>query len=711
MADFAEAKSHDLVLIVDDDRLIRCKMRDVLEQAGYEVAEAEDGNNCLVAFERLRPDIVLLDIIMPGLDGFAICAALRRLPSGMHTPILMTTGLDDVESINHAYQAGATNFITKPINWSNLAFQVSYMLRSGRLFDQLRRSEARLARSQQIARLGHWDWDLNSRELTCSAGVYRILGRESSPPLSYEAFLEAIYPEDQLLFVTTVNEAIATATHYSLEHRIVLPDGQLRYVHQQAEVCCDDTGRVCSLSGTIQDINERREAENRITQLAYHDNLTSLPNRYLLKDRLGQALKRAQRNGRMVATLFLDLDRFKRINDTLGHSIGDQLLKEVAGRLAESLRQTDTVAYLDINGAAITLARLGGDEFSILLGDLVRVQDVVKVARRILDIVSLPFMLGGHEVFVTASVGVSLYPMDGDNPDTLLKNADTALDFAKRQGRNNWQFYTESMNARALERLVLESNMLKALERQEFVLYYQPQLDLRSGAIIGMEGLARWQHPEQGLLYPAHFIPLADETGLIVPLVEWSIRTACRQSHVWQEAGLKPLRTAINLPSRHFMRQDLKETIARILDETGYDPCYLELEITEETIMQNEEQSIATLRQLKDMGVQISIDDFGTGYSSLSYLKRFPLDELKIDRSFLQGIPADQDNAAITRAIVAMAHSLKLRVVAEGVETMEQLAFLQEIGCDEMQGFLFSRAVPAEEFQLIMREGKGLRGL
>jgi diguanylate cyclase (GGDEF)-like protein/PAS domain S-box-containing protein len=699
-----------LVLVVDDDELIRQLVRENLEREGFSVAEAANGAQGLQLFAECAPDIVLLDIIMPGMNGYEVCKAIRSLPKGKHTPILMATGLDDVESIDRCYGAGATNFITKPISWAALNHHIKYMLRNSALYADLCRSEARLALAQKIARLGTWEWDMVNNTISWSDGAYDLLGVPHTT-LSYDDFLELIYPDDREVILTVLNDFITHGGLYTFEHRIVHANGGLRYLCQQGEVLVDDAGKAISLSGTIQDVTERRLAEEKIAALAFHDALTNLPNRYLLRDRLGQAIKQAQRNERLVAVMFLDLDRFKRINDTLGHSVGDQLLQEIGSRLSESVRTVDTVAHLAVDGGTITVARMGGDEFAVLVTELRRVQDVVKIARRIQETVSRPYWYGAHQLFATLSIGISLYPYDGQEVDVLLKNADSALHFAKSQGRNNWQFYTESMNAKALERLILESNLLRGLEQKEFVLYYQPLLDLETGRITGMEALARWQHPEQGLIYPNHFIPLAEETGLIVPFVDWTLRTACLANRKFEREGVKPVRLAVNLPSRQFMQKDLKQNIMRILDETGHSPELLELEITEGTIMQNEERSIGMLRQLKDLGITISIDDFGTGYSSLSYLKQFPLDTLKIDRAFLKDLPDDQDNASITMAIIAMAKSLRLRVIAEGVETYRQLEFLKNNGCDEMQGFLFSPAVPANDFLNMLRTGRSLDDL
>jgi diguanylate cyclase (GGDEF)-like protein len=453
------------------------------------------------------------------------------------------------------------------------------------------------------------------------------------------------------------------------------------------------------LERSIRYAIERKRAEERILRIAYYDSLTNLPNRVLFQDRLKQALAYAKRYKRNVAILFLDLDNFKRINDTLEHRLGDLLLKGVAERLANYLRRTDTIARQGINALDNTVARLGGDEFTILLTEINSLQDAAKVAQRILNILAQPFLLDRHEVFITASIGIAIYPSDGEDVDSLLKNADTAMYHAKDQGKNNFQFYKQSMGATAFERLNLENSLRKAMEREEFIVYYQPRMDIRAGKIIGTEALVRWKHPDKGLIPPAEFIPLAEETGIILPIDEWVLKTACEQNKAWQRLGFSRTRISVsmNLSGQQFRQENLIKVVAKVLDDSKLDPHYLELEITESVIMKNAETAVTMLHKLKDMGVQLSMDDFGTGYSSFSYLKRFPLDKVKIDRSFIKDISKKDQDAAIVKAIIAMAHTLKLRVIAEGVETEQQLAFLRKQGCDEMQGYLLSPPLPPEK--------------
>jgi diguanylate cyclase (GGDEF)-like protein len=434
-----------------------------------------------------------------------------------------------------------------------------------------------------------------------------------------------------------------------------------------------------------REIGERERAEERARVLAFHDALTGLPNRLLFNDRLRLALSQADRHHRKLAVLFVDLDRFKLINDSLGHSLGDILLRQVADRLITTVRHSDTVA------------RLGGDEFTLLLPELHGPEDAARTARKILRTIRKPFSLEGREVFATPSIGIAMFPEDGEDVDTLLKNADTAMYRAKDEGRDNFQLYTSAMNVHALKRLSLESGLRRALPNQELRLWYQPVVNLADGEIHGFEALLRWQHPRLGLVPPSEFVPVAEATGLIVPIGPWVLRTACEQVRAWQETSQRPLSVAVNLSARQFEQADLIAQIKRALDETGLPPESLELEIVESSAMRNAESAIKTLAQIKNTGVRIAIDDFGVGYSSLSYLRRLPIDTLKIDRSFVRDITIDPGDAAIVTAVVGLARTLKLRVVAEGVETREQLDFLRTHRCDRMQGFLMSAPLPPAE--------------
>ncbi|MBI3353086.1 MAG: EAL domain-containing protein [Nitrospirae bacterium] len=439
--------------------------------------------------------------------------------------------------------------------------------------------------------------------------------------------------------------------------------------------------------GLITDITERKLAEERLIHMANYDGLTNLPNRLLFADRLNQALLQAKRNRTLVAVLFLDLDQFKLINDTLGHPVGDRLLQAISKILVTG-RETDTVT------------RLGGDEFTIILTNISHATDAARVAEKILNLLSVQaFYIEGHEIFITASIGITLYPQDGEDMETLLKNADTAMYYSKERGRNSYQFYIADMNDSALERLDLETCLRRAVEKEELLLYYQPIVDLSSGQVVAAEALLRWRHPNRGLLLPEQFIYLVEETGLIIPIGEWVLKTASRQNQAWQKAGFKPIHVAVNISVYQFQAPKFMDSVKNVLKESELDPHNLELEVTESNLMQNVERTRLILHQLNQMGVKISVDDFGTGYSSLSYLKRLPIDTLKIDRSFILDINENPDDQAIATAIIAMAHSLKLKVIAEGVENHKQIEFLLSRRCDRAQGFLFSSPLTAKEFE------------
>jgi diguanylate cyclase (GGDEF)-like protein/PAS domain S-box-containing protein len=442
----------------------------------------------------------------------------------------------------------------------------------------------------------------------------------------------------------------------------------------------------------VVDLSQNRQAKEKLNHLAYHDALTDLPNQVLFKDRLKQAIALSRRSDQMQAVLLLNLDRFKTINDSLGYTAGDRLLQSVAQRLSSCVRESDTVA------------RFGGDEFAVLLTQIPRAQDAANVASAIKSALDQAFLFEEQEIFVSSSIGISLYPHDGRDTGALLKNAGAALDRSKSLGGNVYQFYTAGGTTRALKQLVLENNLRPGLERAEFVVQYQPQVDIHGFHLVGMEALVRWQHPSLGLLYPNEFVPLAEESGLIISLGDWVLRTACAQNKAWQDAGLAPLRLSVNFSARQFQQPTFITDVAHILQETNLDPRWLELELTESSIMKDPEAAIEKLHELKMMGIKVAVDDFGTGYSSLNYLKRFPIDTLKIDKTFVSDVCKDPHDTAIVRAIINLGHALDLTVIAEGVETKEQLQYLSALECDVVQGFLFSKALPATVFEELLIE-------
>ena len=695
-----------LILFADDDETVRLVTREALESSGFDVLEAGNGREALALFVKQHPDLVLLDVMMPEMDGFATCAAIRNQPVGEYTPVLMMTGQDDVKSIHKSYEVGATDFITKPVNFVLLRYRLQYMLRSRRILEELGTNEQRLETAQRIARLGNWEYEVQAGTLHISQEMVRIfdLPRHRAHA-SYEDLFSRVHPDDAERVQDSIDGVMKQRTPSSIEHRIVLEDGTERFIQQEIESTDGPSGETW-LIGTAQDVTERKNAERKIHYLAYYDELTGLPNRVFIREQLKHLIESAKRKNKLMAALSLDLDIFERINDTLGHDAGDTLLKGVARRLSKCVRAADRVGTESHRTPAETsvlrnwdmVARPSGDEFIILMTEIGRAEDAANLARRINEVLAEPFELHGNRLALTVSTGIAVYPRDGQDTEALLKNADAAMHHAKEQGGNNYQFYSSSIHASAQERLALEASLRQAIEREELELYYQPKIHMNTGRTVGMEALLRWRHPERGMIPPNMFIPLAEETGLITPLGDWVLRTACLQNKAWQDLGLARERIAVNVSSRQFKDRDFVKSVNEILAKTNLDPGCLELEITEGTLMHDTEANQRALTELNAIGVSIALDDFGTGYSSLSYLKRFPIDTLKIDRSFVKDVTTDTDSAAIVDAIIALSRSVDINLVAEGVETVEQYQYLQNKGCREMQGYYISRPLPATKY-------------
>ena len=557
----------------------------------------------------------------------------------------------------------------------------------------LRESEERFRIIFQNAGAGMGMIDPEGIYLEVNPVLCQYLGYSSSELVGRSVF-SVTHPED-LEKSRDWQRHVVQATKCSslVEKRYLRKDGETVWGHVSLAPFYDETGKLLYVVSIVQDITEQMRSKDEIRQLAFYDTLSGLPNRTLFFDRLEQTMARAARDGDMVALLFLDLDQFKRINDTLGHATGDRLLVDVARRLQKCVRGSDTVA------------RLGGDEFVIILSALRHQQDVAGAARHLLEVLADPYEFEGREVFCTASIGIALFPTDGTTTELLIKNADMAMYQAKDRGRNIYQFFSEQMNRQALERLEMETALRRALQRNELFLVYQPQLDLQSGRTTGVEALLRWRHPKDGLISPSRFIPLAEETGLIFAIGEWVLRTACAQAKAWQTAGFAPLTMAVNLSGHQLKQPNLIDMIESVLSSTGLDPQWLELELTESSIMVNAVSTIETLTDIKVRGIRLAVDDFGTGYSSLNYLKNFPIDRIKIAQDFVRDIPGDVDDCAIVKAVIALAETLNLRLIAEGVETREQVDFLFDHRCREMQGFYFARPLPADEFLAYLNAG------
>ena len=690
------------VLLVDDDEVNLLLTAIALRERGFAITEATSGERAIQILADWSPDVVVLDALMPGLDGFQTCRELRLLPGFESMPVLMLTGLDDDASITRAYEAGATDFFVKSTHWSLLAGRLRYLLRSSRTRQELERSKSKLARAQDLARMGSFDWHRGHGNPLFSVEGLRVFGLGPGDMPSMRALMRMVPGEERSGFMTILHEVIRHSSVLATDIPVTLPDARQRIIHVEAEPEFNEHGNLSGYTGIVQDVTDRRMAEDKIRHLANFDALTGLPNRRQLIWRTERALEHARRLNHPVGLLLIDLDRFKVINDTLGHGAGDELLMEVSRRLRSCVRHSDQVMESTVESMGSrshrtleAVGRLGGDEFVALLPEVSDESDAERVAARVLDVMREPIFVGGQECFVTASVGIAMFPRDGQTVADLMRNSDVAMYSVKAQGRNAALLYRPALAGKGREKLELESALHKAIERNELVLHYQPKIDVRGARMVGAEALMRWQRGG-ALVPPGDFIPLAEETGLIIPLSEWAIREAARQARIWQDSFGFNDSIAVNLPNRLFERTDLVEHIHQAVTSYGVPHHAIELEITETGLMKDLQNVIPTLHRLNEIGVEISIDDFGTGYSSLAYLTTLPISELKIDRSFVRDLGMTPQSSAVVTAIIALARSLGLRVVAEGVENMRQMEVLHRLGCGMMQGFLFSKALAPE---------------
>lgn len=666
---------------------MRCRLRNTALPAVMETTGPKLHQIRVIDGDGKRRATILLDVDMPHLDGFSVCKMIRDQEMSRKTPICIVTGLGDEKSVDRAYALGATDFISKPISWALLAHRVRYILRAS---DALTETRSLLSALPDVVFLLGEDGRVIDRPKEIDARVGT--GIEALKGLSFE---ELFSEEDIVQVRERVRLSLASEDWQIYEHFFV--GGQ---VHLETRFVARDRNTVLAI---VRDVTERKEAELQIYDLAFYDKLTRLPNRELFGKQLTETIRHSRKQGRNFAILFVDLDRFKRINDTLGHSIGDELLKAVAMRLRDCIRSDDQLARADQTGRAdIGLARFGGDEFVLSLHDIATEDTAATIASRIIDSRTRPFTGEGHQFVVTPSIGIALYPQDGENNDELLMHADAAMYKAKAAGRNNYKFYSDTMKVRSLHRLGLENELWQAINEENFEIYYQPKVDISSWSIVGAEALLRWKHSSRGWISPADFIPIAEETGLIIPLGRWVLQAACQQIGKWQHSLLSRIGVSVNISSPQLSADDLISIVKAAVSDAGIRADLLELEITESLMLRDSAATIAALSALKEFGVDLTIDDFGTGYSSLSYLKRLPIDRLKIDRSFVQDLHCDDNDAAICAAILAMAHALDLKVIAEGVELEEQMAFLRLHSCDQIQGFLFSKPLAAKDFEALV---------
>jgi diguanylate cyclase (GGDEF)-like protein len=682
------------VLIIDDDPAFTLLAAEILQQAGYDAGVASNSQEAIAAFERETPDLVLLDVELPGSNGFELCATLRLLSKGADVPIVMVTGHDDTVSISQAYQVGATDFIHKPVLWPTLPHRVGFILRARDNMLALQASEHKNRALLQALPDTLFIADAKGVLLDHIRGD----GKRSRRNLIGKK-LEEVLPSGVARAVRLCAKAENPEELSTYEFTVGRGKDQKSY---EARIRPQPNGTLLIVT---RNTTERRKARARIEYLAYYDILTGLPNRQLFIRQVGRAINDAKQSDQLVALLYLDLDRFKRINDNLGHGVGDALLQNVARKLEQSVRP---LAYSEApegrpthDGARV--ARLGGDEFVIMLTGISTEEQIVAVAEQIKLAMAEPLDCGGHRLVVTPSIGIALYPRDGTDIEDLLVKADMAMYQAKDLGRNSYSFFGHSMAVRSLGRLELENDLRAAFEKNEFQVFYQPKVELATGTIVGVEALMRWHHIKRGWIAPDIFIPVAEESGLIVPMGDWVIREACKQLKAWADEGLGSLTVAVNVSVQQLASVDFVESVFRALEEYGIAPSLLELEITESLLMRNIQDTSLCLKRFRAAGISLAIDDFGTGYSSLGYLRQFPVDALKIDRSFVKDLHTSSDDAAICAAIIAMARELKLKVVAEGVQNAEQLEFLRRHQCDQAQGYLISRAVPAIDLQALLR--------
>ncbi len=701
------------ILLVDDDPVVLRSLKDLLATRGYAPDSAIGGREAICRLDTDEYDLVLLDLHMPYVNGHDVMAHIKD--KKLRTSVIVVSGETSFEAARDACSKGAYDFLRKPYATDELIITIQNALNEKRLEQHNREMTSQLKESERLHRYlvntspdiiyildqhGHFTFINERIETLLGFDKTELIGKHYSMLVHHDDLEQAKYVFNE--------RRIGKRASKNVELRLKCKDdGAPRFFETRTlpielssmgiyngKSVNGKKGTYLGTYGVARDITERKIAEDTITFQAYHDLLTKLPNRALLRDRLGLAISQAKRDNEMLAVMFLDLDRFKNVNDSLGHMIGDELLQQVSNRLRSCVREGDT------------LSRFGGDEFALLLPKINHSRDDVEnIAQKIIEVLKQPFVVDGHELYVSTSIGVSLYPQDGLTMDALIKNSDIAMYHVKGQGKNGYQFYSNDMNKPYFKNLSMETGIHKALENDQFHLVYQPQINLKTGDIVGVEALLRWQDPEHGIISPSEFIPFAEESGLITKIGSWVLRNALTELRGWIDSGLPEIRMSVNMSARQLTEKNIVKEIGSVLNELNLDGSVLEIEITENAIMDDMESIVQKLKKLADMGVTIAIDDFGTGYSSLSYLHKLPIQTLKIDRTFLKESRYAKDDHTIVNTIVAMAKGLKLNVIAEGVETQSQLDYLREIDCSEAQGFLFGKPLAPDVIaQLLIQE-------
>jgi len=721
--DLSDQHTKGEVLIVEDTPASLKLLSDLLTEAGYYVRQAPNGELALWTAQSRPPELILLDIRMPGIDGFEVCRRLKASPELSHVPVIFLSAQHDTDDKVRGFALGAVDFIAKPFQTEEILARTDAHVRLGRAQQALAAERAsleqrvaertsELAKEVEQRRANEEFLRLASKVFEATQDAIVVTDREARIVATNPAFtqisgygaeevvgqsvgmLHAGEP-DAAAFDLMVQSIVKTG-HWSGEILARRKSGDIYPGLLSASVVKDEAGHVINHVAVFMDITERKAEQHLIDFLSNHDALTGLPNRLLARQRFEHTLATARREGRCVAVMCLDLDRFKSINDSYGHDVGDKALQVVSKFLTDTVRDGDTVT------------RQGGDEFQIIIADDAQLGTTMALAQQILAGLRKDLVIDGQQITVTSSIGIAVSLTDGDSFDELVRNADTALFRAKEIGRDNYAFFTERMDAEIRDKLAIQGQLRGAIAREEFEVHYQPQMCLKTGAMLGAEALLRWDNAVLGKVPPNRFIPLAEEYGLVNSIGEWVLESVCAQIKVWHDQGLGDIKVAVNLAAGQFANDATVPYVESTLRKYGIAPAHLGLEITEGTVMGDPDKAVASLRRLKDIGVGISLDDFGTGYSSLSYLKRFPIDVLKIDKSFVDDVTTNANDAAIALSVISLAHNLNMRVIAEGVETREQVQFLSEHGCDEMQGYFYSRPINAEAFTALLRDRRNL---
>lgn len=673
-----------LILVVDDDAVTRQTLVKVLSQSGYEVIDAENGREAFSSFIERRPSLVLLDAIMPEMNGYETIQAIRHYEQDRATPILMLTALDDPESIEDAFKAGATDFITKPINWKLLVQRVKYVLRSSQIEDKLRTSQSQLVFAQKLAKLGYWEWDALRDEVTGSESVFDLFGIPKQKGITLEQFLGNILPKDLQIFHQGISEATQGYSQIKCSLRSLNHNGNFTYIEIFGEGVFDKDNQITKITGSAQDISRLHKAESLLKHQKHHDSLTKLPNRSNFTKTLNDFLLNQSSKG-LSAVIIFDIDRFKEIHANIGQEQSENLLISIAHRLTRIIREKDNCA------------RLSSDEFAILIRNVKDQHELNLLVNRLAEELNTPFTINGQELFINYSMGVSVHPKDAKTAHKLINHANIARAKAESLGGNQFTFYHPEMDNNAKSILLLENDLRRALENNEIEVFYQPQVNAHNFTPTGAEALVRWRHPTKGIISPNVFIPLAESTGMIVEIGQYVLETAVKDAEEWHALGYKNMQVGINLSSIQFTQFNLMKLVQNVTSKSSLPPHFINLEITESVAMSNAETNINLLNGLKAIGVSLSIDDFGTGYSSLSYLHRFPIDTIKIDRSFVLNLDT-KEGQGITNTILAMAKSLDLEVVTEGIELDNQIDFFKDKHCHVFQGYKFGKPMPKSEF-------------